>query len=203
MDSRRAKTSHQLPGALSSISSTENLCEGPSLCGNTSSNRHCDCDCLYNRPVCIPNKCTTSNVLQLERPHLHVPSICVDKSVPGQDQGGGGTCTDDSPHMAEPGVVSNPTTDASELSCSPTRNSGRTDWPKRRAPPNGHGKTSPPSRLAHIRELYCSRGLSGGVIKMLSRSWRSTTESAYASAWSSLMLGNSIVPLTQCDQQFL
>lgn len=155
---------------------------------------------IYNRPVSIPNECTTSNVLQLETrstcigcgcsvhsmaetPALHVPSICVDKSVPGQDQGGGGRCTDDSPRMAEPGVVSNPTTDASELSSSPTRDSGHTDQPKRRAPPNGHGRTSPPSRLAHIRESYRSRGLSEGVIKMLSRSWRSTTESAYASAW--------------------
>ena len=120
---------------------------------------------------------------QKHLPYMFVPSICVDKLVPGQDQGGGGRCTDDNPRMTEPGVVSNPTTDASELSSFPTRESGHTDQPKRRAPPNGHGRTPPPSRLAHIRESYCSRGLSEGVIKMLSRSWRSTTESAYASAW--------------------
>ena len=52
---------------------------------------------INNQPVCISNKCTTSNVLQLETqstcigcgcsvhlvPALHVPFICVDKLVPG------------------------------------------------------------------------------------------------------------------------
>ena len=151
-------------------------------------------------PICISNECTTSNILQLdtrstcsgcgcsvhpmvEAPALHVPSICIDKSMPGQGQGGESRCTDDSPCLAEPGMVSNSTPDASELSSSPARDSGHTDRSKRKAPSNGHGRPSPPSRLAHIRESYRSRGLSEGVIKMLSKSWRSSTESAYASAW--------------------
>lgn len=103
--------------------------------------------------------------------------------MPGQGQGGESRCTDDSPCLAEPGMVSNSTPDATELSSSPARDSGHTDQSKRRAPSNGHGRPSPPSRLAHIRESYRSRGLSEGVIKMLSKSWRSSTESAYASAW--------------------
>ena len=129
---------------------------------------------IHNRPICISNECTTSNILQLETqstcsgcgcsvhpmavaPALHVPSLCIDKSMPGQGQGGESRCTDDSPCLAEPGMVSNSTPDASELSSSPARDSGHTDQSKRRAPSNGHGRPSPPSHLAHIRESYRSR----------------------------------------------
>ena len=115
---------------------------------------------VNNRPVCISNECTTSNELQLETqstrigcgcsvhsvPALHVPFICVDKLVPGMKV----RCTDDSPHLAEPDMASNPTTDANELSIFPTRDPAHTDQPKRRAPSNGHGRTSSPSSLAQL-----------------------------------------------------
>ena len=256
MDSGRAETSHQLPGALGSVSSTEDLCKGLSLCGNTSPNRQCDSDCLceqdgrstfntplqsscrdvevvlqqdhicprrassregqcesglgvsackglqrlddskghlpavrgtagaiYNRPIGISNECTTSNILQLETrpacsgcgcsvhpmaeaPALHVPSICIDKSMPGQGQGGESRYTDDSPScLAEPGMVSNSTPDASELSSSPARDSGRTDRSKRRAPSNGHGR---PSTLA-AWPISGSRNATEDFLKELSR----------------------------------
>ena len=66
----------------------------------------------------------------------------------GSRHEGGGRFNDDIPRLAEPDKVSNPTTDTNELSSSPAGDSGHTDQPKRRAPSNGHGRTSPPSRLA-------------------------------------------------------
>ena len=80
-------------------------------------------------------------------------------------------------------MVSNSITDASELSSPLDRDSGHIDRPKRRASSDGHGRSSPPSCLVHIRESYHSRGFSEGVIKMFSKSWRGSTVSAYASVW--------------------
>ena len=48
---------------------------------------------------------------------------------------------------------------------------------------SSNSRTSTSSRLAHLRRSYTAEGLSHKVIEMVSKSWRSSTESAYSLAW--------------------
>jgi len=107
-----------------------------------------------------------------EAPALHVPSICIDKSLPGQGQGGVNRCTDDSLCLAEPGVVFNST---QMLVSSPVLLAETQDI---QASPRG--EHHPMALEGHFLIAawpisYHSRGLSEGVIKMLSKSWKSST----------------------------
>ena len=41
----------------------------------------------------------------------------------------------------------------------------------------------PSSHVSHLRQTFRSKGLSEGVIEILKRSWRTSTQSGYSSAW--------------------
>ena len=155
---------------------------------------------LLSGPLCIQNECSTPSILQLEagprsmvsgclhcpmdRPiPIHVSSVHPHLSVPEQTEDGTDIRSTGGTSMAQPGLV--PSTigtidgpsDAAASDCGHSHESRRTHPPTSNERPPSFG------RLASLRRSYRSEGLSDKVIDILKRSWRSSTESAYSSAW--------------------
>ena len=155
---------------------------------------------ILDRSLCLENEHTTSGVLQLEAgpngtnsrcpldpmeqaPSVPVSSIHLDQQMSGKDQQGGNRGSNGGTSLAKPGLVSkasgavipraNPSPRNTEHS---VEHRGRLSSPSPAGPPAL-------SRLAHIRKTFSAEGFSEGVIQMLTKSWRGSTETAYSSAW--------------------
>ena len=155
---------------------------------------------LHNRPVCIQNKCTDTDLLQLEtgstssgggcivdimaKPQtLHVSPVFSDYQMLGENRPRRSGCYTNSSSLAEPGLVSKSTGITNGRSNSTSGDSQHCDGHRQQHTPTSIPGSSTTSRLAHIRQTFSTRGLSEGVITILNKSWRSSTESAYSSAW--------------------
>ena len=155
---------------------------------------------IFHRPVCITHKCSTPSLLQLASRSsgansrrtitamdntscILVSPIFPDHSLSREDTGGSGNCRDDCSSLAQPIVVSAPTRETEGLSDTSPSNTRHPYQLGRTEPPNGLGRPSATSRLAHLRRSYQERGFSEGVIEMLRKSWRPATEAAYSNAW--------------------
>ena len=120
----------------------------------------------------------------MAEPHpIHVPTVCDDPSMPSETEGGDDHSDSDSPSMAETELVSSatpicdrPPDPAPPLTGHPDRCGGL-------LPSIGTNGAPTIGRLDYIRRSCLARGLSDGVIGIIQKSWRSSTESAYSSAW--------------------
>lgn len=85
--------------------------------------------------------------------------------------------------MAQSGVV--PSTAAEpDQSSIPVTTSHKCDHrPQEPESSYGSGRAIPTSHLASLGRSYHTQGLSEGVIDLMQKSWRRSTESAYSSAW--------------------
>ena len=119
----------------------------------------------------------------VQSPSLPIPSIRVNQQMSGEDQQRRGGCSNDCSSVAESGVVSNSAGKPSGRTNAATRISEHPKKLGRHASSPSHQGPSSSGRLAHIRQNFSTRGFSEGVIGMLNRSWRNSTESAYTSAW--------------------
>ena len=155
---------------------------------------------LLDRPICVENEHSASPLLQLEagperigsRRILHlleepqsipVSPICDDSQVPSQTETGGDHSLANSPSLAQSSLVPTaallPSGTPNPLT-SPARHHLQSGWEE---PPSGREGTPPPSRLVCIRRSCSSQGFSERVTEVIRRSWRTSTESAYNSAW--------------------
>lgn len=155
---------------------------------------------VFYRSVCVSDKHTSGDVLQLapgpsspgggclvhplvRSPGIHVPTFCPDHPVPGETAFGTSECSANCPCVAESAVVPSAPPKLSRLPNSTSSMPGhntRTGWSE---PPDGSTRTPPSGRLAHLRESFNASGLSDGVVDLLKKSWRASTESAYSAAW--------------------
>ena len=155
---------------------------------------------IHSGPVCLQDECTASPVLQLEtRPRslvsgrihcfmgnpipIYVSSIHSDLSVPEQNEVRAILRTSDCTSVAQSSLVPAAPETSTGLPNSVTTNGGHSNRPGRIQPPNGNGGSPSASRLDHLRRSYNAEGLSDRVIEILRKSWRSSTEAAYSSAW--------------------
>ena len=155
---------------------------------------------ILNRPLRLEDERTTSALLQLEtgpggmgRGCLHrsmempipiyVSTIHTNTPMLEQTENRTGIGSDDSASLAQPGLVSSITEPARGLPNSTPPNRGYSHKPRRQQPSTGDEGQPPSGRLARLRRSYNSAGLSDKVIDIIRRSWRSSTESAYSSAW--------------------
>ena len=155
---------------------------------------------ILHRPFCIKDQCSTRVILQLEaRPiccsggccddsvdealPLPVPPVGIDLQMPRQDQKGTDVGSPHSSPLAESGVV--PT--SPRISSGPPNpaatNPRHSDESKWKEPPSDPPRPSSSSRVAHLKQTFRSKGLLEGVIEILKRSWRTSTQSAYSSTW--------------------
>ena len=155
---------------------------------------------IHSGPVCLQDECTASPVLQLEtRPRslvsgrihsfmgnpipIYVSSIHSDLSVSEQNEVRAILRTSDCTSVAQSSLVPTAPETSTGLPNSVTTNGGHSNRPGRIQPPNGNGGSPSASRLAHLRRSYNAEGFSDRVIEILRKSWRSSTEAAYSSAW--------------------
>lgn len=155
---------------------------------------------IHNRPLCFQNEYSTPHLLQLETRSsspgsgclvnivegslpLHFPTIHSHSTVLEQAQAGSNLSSPNSTHMAQSGVVSIATEESDRHTNPAPTDSGHPAGARRITSPNGNGRAPTSSRMACIWQRYNAGGLSDGVIKMLNKSWRGSTETAYSSAW--------------------
>ena len=155
---------------------------------------------ILHRCICIPDECSVAGLLQLEtgprssssgRPvnimgtpqPVHVPSLCAYSTLPGEADGGEVLSNSHCSSLAQPNLVPQTPGMLVQPTHSSTSSSGYSVQPTRTTPPSGSAEPAPTSRLACVGRSYRSVGLSEGVISVLRRSWRESTESAYSSAW--------------------
>lgn len=155
---------------------------------------------LLDRSICIQNECAAANVLQLEaRPSsldrgclhnplegsssVYVPPILSDLTLPVQAQSGGDNSHSDSSSVAKPGLVPTASEEPSGLATVASTSPGHPDQCVRPEPPAGNARASSTSRLACVRRSYRAERLSEGVMGIIRKSWRDSTESSYSSAW--------------------
>ena len=154
---------------------------------------------IHSGFVCFTNQCPTTNVLQLETgpssPYsgrslhfvekplpLHVPTFCSNLSMFEQTQRGRSNGSSDSTDMDKPSVVSSAFTEF-DRSPNPSPKPQYPNEPTRHNPSNGNGGTSTSGCVACLRRSYRTEGLSDGVIDIIRKSWRTSTETAYSCAW--------------------
>ena len=155
---------------------------------------------FHYRPIRITDQCSSPSVLQLEtRPQCNMCGCTIHTlgeplpvsistlrshySLSTEDQGGTVQCSPDRPSLGQPAVVPHAielSGRVADLATSPPRHTSGT---ARRESSHGSGGPPPSSRLANLRQSYSAEGLSEGVISLISRSWRPSTESAYSCAW--------------------
>ena len=155
---------------------------------------------IYSRFVCITNECPTSSVLQLETRSsssysgcsfnfmekalpVHVSTICLDPSMLEQAGRGENISSSDSTSLDESSVVPSTSKELDRSSNPSSSNSQHFDKPTGYNPPNGNGGSPTSGCMACLRRSYRTEGLSEGVIEILRKSWRTSTETAYSSAW--------------------
>ena len=175
-----------------------------------------DLGAILNRFICCSDKCTATNLLQLApgprstecgctvnllegSSRLHVSSICSDHQMPGENSDGTSHSSPSGPGMAESAVVSTATQEPDRLPDSPAPSSGHPPRPRRSDPPTSASGPSTSTCVANLRRSFLSEGFSDGVITLIRQSWRSSSESAYCSAWhlwDSWCLGLGVDPLS-------
>ena len=171
---------------------------------------------IHNRLICFKDQFPAPSILQLEaRPgssgsgctvdllegslSIHVSPICSYSSLSTQDRRGTCDSTFSCPSVVEPNLVSNASQVSDRFSNSASFNSRHCDQSTRPQSSAGNQRSSPSSRMACLGQSYRSEGLSEGVISIIRQSWRSSTESAYSSAWrqwDSWCLTRNIDPLS-------
>ncbi|MCG8621291.1 MAG: hypothetical protein MJE68_04705, partial [Proteobacteria bacterium] len=85
--------------------------------------------------------------------------------------------------MDKPSVVSSTFT---EFDRSPNPSPSKPQYPNEPTghnPSNGNGGTPTSGRVACLRRSYRTKGLSDGIIDIIRKSWRTSTETAYSCAW--------------------
>ena len=155
---------------------------------------------IQHRSVCLTDQCSVGILLQLEaRPSCNdsgrnvdimegplpvpFPPIRLDIVVPEQDQRRENISGTDSTSVAKPSVVSHSSQLSSRSTAAAASNTEHPDQPGRQESPTCSNGPPTLSRVACLRESYRAGGLSEGVVQLLRSSWRSSTETAYSSAW--------------------
>ena len=155
---------------------------------------------IHNRPLCIQNQCTTAYVLQLASgsksdssrcafyamegtESLHVPPIRSNPSLSEQAMGGGSISSIDSTSVAQPNMVSPGSQKSGQLTSPSSSTSKHCHQSGGPATSVSRAGSTSSSRLACVRRSYRAEGLSEGVINIIRRSWRNSTESTYSTAW--------------------
>lgn len=151
-----------------------------------------DTGTIHHRPLCIQDQQTTSSILQLETrpnstcrrcilnpmgrpPPKPLPTLRIDQQVHREDQGGESHAVLIS--RTKSGIH---VWNVSERTSAAPNIPGHPPEPTRGSPPVGDGGPPPSGHMAYIGH---DRGFSEGVIAILRKSWRATTESAYSSVW--------------------
>lgn len=173
---------------------------------------------VLHRPICIMDKHTASHVLQLaprssstgcgcfvptlgesSGTPVHVSTICLDHTLPGETSIGASKSSVNCSSLAQPALVPLSPQELNGLPNSAASSAEHSNWSRKREPPTGASRPSSSGRLAHLRRSLRSKGLSEGVIGLIRKSWRTSTESAYSSAWQqwdSWCLGRGVDPLS-------
>ena len=155
---------------------------------------------FLDRPVCVLDKQPTTSLLQLaiqpRSPNsgcpitpvegssgLYVSALLTNYSLPGEDQGQTSKCSVSGTSVEQPALVSHSNTEPSRLPDPVTASAEHSDELRGRDSSSSTLGTSTTSRLAHFRRSWSSEGLSDGVIELIGKSWRNSTESSYSSAW--------------------
>ena len=155
---------------------------------------------LFNRLICLQDKQSATSVLQLETGSgshgnrcsinpldgtlpLHVSSICPDLTMLDQVTQGENFGSTNCPSVAQSDMVCTASEQPDGPADSLTPNATDCDQLSRPEPSSGSRGALPTSRLACIRGSSQARGLSDRVIDIIRKSWRTSTESSYSSAW--------------------
>ena len=136
---------------------------------------------LETRPSSCDSRCSLN--LVEGSPLIHVPTICPHPSLLEQAPGGKGDSNLDSPSVAQSDLVPTVTQEFDRPSDPSPSHSEYCDQPRGPKPPNGNGRSPSSGRLTCLRRSYRTEGLSDGVISIIRKSWRGSTESAYSSSW--------------------
>ena len=114
---------------------------------------------------------------------IPLSTICTDQQVHREDQGGESRGSIDCTSLAELSLVPKPTGNTSQRTSVAPNVPGHPPEPTGGTPPIGDRRSPSTGRVAYIGQQFRSRGFSEGVIAILRKSWRDTTESAYSSVW--------------------
>ena len=113
----------------------------------------------------------------------HVPTVGPHTSVPRETPEGRSFSNPCRPSVVQPDLVSQDTEMPSRPTSTPSTIVRHCHQPRGPTPPTGCTGQVSSGRLACIRRAYEADNLSEGVISVLRKSWRESTESTYSAAW--------------------